>query len=255
MWQKSEPVPLYHPLAGVVSRGESWFSCKNTAAGKHGNAGAQSHAVPGDSGKPPRKLKADKIEKVVEGPNTKRQETLDVDDYLEMDSLKNTAAGRDEKLVGVNGAGKVGSAADSIYSSMRPMGNEFPELRGVNPHYVENAGPGVNTNCVSCVNAAQQRLSGQAADAVADATRYGNQNGLLPSAPFGFGPTTTPAVVMDEMLAAGDGAARPFIIQQPGNVQHVINVVNRNGQVHFIDSQMGQVVTLHPTIPVKLGRP
>jgi hypothetical protein len=57
------------------------------------------------------------------------------------------------------------------------------------------------------------------------------------------------------MAAAGDGAARLLIIQQPGNIQHVINVANRNGQVYFIDSQMGQVVTLQPNIPVNLGRP
>jgi hypothetical protein len=148
-----------------------------------------------------------------------------------------------------------GSATDNIYDSMRPLANEFPELNGVNPHYVENAGPGVNTNCVSCVNAAQQRLTGQASDAVADATKYSNQNGLLPSAPFGFGPTTTPAGVVEELIQAGTGTTRPLIIQQPGNIQHVINVVNRDGIVYFIDSQMGQIVTLHPNIPVKLGRP
>ena len=153
-----------------------------------------------------------------------------------------------------NSANKVGSAADNIYSGTRPMVNEFPELNGVNPHYVENAGLGVNTNCVSCVNATHQRLMGQASNAVADATKYSNQNGLLSSAPFGFGPTTTPASIIDEMLATGHGSTGPLIIQQPGNVQHVINVVNRNGQVYFIDSQIGKIVELHPTVPVKLGR-
>ncbi|WP_390623197.1 hypothetical protein [Ralstonia syzygii] len=57
------------------------------------------------------------------------------------------------------------------------------------------------------------------------------------------------------MLQAGSGASRPLIIQQPGSVQHVINVVNKNGVIYFIDTQMGQIVTLKPTVPVKLGRP
>jgi hypothetical protein len=157
--------------------------------------------------------------------------------------------------VGASTTGTLGSAVDSIYSSMRPLDAEFPQLSGVNPNYVEGAGPGVNTNCVSCVNAAQQRLTGVSPSATADVTGYANQNGLLPSAPFGFDAATTPDAVINEMLEAGDGAARPLIIQQPGNVQHVINVVNQNGQVYFIDTQMGQIVTLQPNIPVQLGRP
>jgi uncharacterized Zn-binding protein involved in type VI secretion len=149
---------------------------------------------------------------------------------------------------------EMGSATNGIYASTRPLARDFPELVGVNPHYIESAGPGINMNCVSCVNAAQQRLVGQSMDAVAEATKYSNQNGLLPSAPFGFGATTNPASVAQEMLAAGNGATRPLIIQQPGNVQHVINVVNRNGEIYFIDAQMGKIVSLHPDLPVRLGR-
>ncbi len=149
----------------------------------------------------------------------------------------------------------VGSAVDNIYSNMRPLADDFPELVGVNPHYVENAAAGVNTNCISCVNAAQKRLTGQSAEAVAEKTKYGNRNDLLPSAPFGFGSTTTPSAVIEEMLAAGNGAARPLIIEQPGAVQHVINVVNRNGKIYFIDSQMEKIVTLRPNLPVILGNP
>lgn len=56
------------------------------------------------------------------------------------------------------------------------------------------------------------------------------------------------------MQQAGSGAARPLIIQQNG-VDHVINVVNRDGQVFFIDTQLGKIVTLQPNAVVKLGRP
>ena len=76
--------PLLHAGAG------------NKAAGQHGNVGAQSRGASGGSapgsngagGKPPRKLKADKIEKVAEGPNTKRQETLEVDAHVDVDPLQ-----------------------------------------------------------------------------------------------------------------------------------------------------------------------
>jgi hypothetical protein len=69
-----------------------------------------------------------------------------------------------------------------------------------------------NTNCVSCVNAAQQRLTGQNPNAVASpSTGYANQNALLPSAPFGFGNSTSPISVIAEMQQAGNGAARLWI--------------------------------------------
>jgi hypothetical protein len=152
-----------------------------------------------------------------------------------------------------NGTG-LGSALNGIYSSASPMNELLPELRGVNPHYVENAGGGININCVSCVNATQARLTGQDLNAVASRPNgYANQNELLPSAPFGFGEVTNPASVVSEMLMAGEGTARPLIIIQAGNVQHVINVVNKGGQVHFVDSQIGKIVTLQPDIPVRLG--
>jgi len=147
-----------------------------------------------------------------------------------------------------------GSALDRIYSSRIPLDQLFPELIGVNPHYVENAGPGVNTNCALCVNAAQARLTGRDPDAVAGPSgRYANLNALLPSAPFGFLGETTPASVISQMQAAGNGAARPLVIKQPGGVDHVINVVNRGGQVYFIDTQIRSIVTLRPDVPVRLG--
>lgn len=135
------------------------------------------------------------------------------------------------------------------------MESVFPELKGVNPHYVEDAAVGVNTNCASCVNAAQQRLTGQNPNAVASPSAgYANQNALLPSAPFGFGSATNPASVIAEMQQAGNGVARPLIVQQNG-VDHVINVVNRNGQIYFVDTQIDRIVTLQPNVVVRLGRP
>ena len=64
-------------------------------------------------------------------------------------------------------AAGVGSASDKIYSGTRPLSDTFPELDQVNPHFVEDAVAGTNTNCVSCVIATQKRLSGVEPAAVA----------------------------------------------------------------------------------------
>jgi hypothetical protein len=58
-----------------------------------------------------------------------------------------------------------------------------------------------------------------------------------------------------EMLKRGSGAASPAVIQQSGGVMHVVNVVNKNGQVYFVDVQMGSIVTIKPNVPIFLGRP
>jgi len=86
-------------------------------------------------------------------------------------------------------------------------------------------------------------------------TGYCRYRDLNPSAPMGFFSTTTPPAVIEEMLRAGHGAARIVVIEQPGNIFHAINVANKNGHVHFIDTQMGKIVTLRADIPVRLGRP
>jgi hypothetical protein len=46
---------------------------------------------------------------------------------------------------------RTGSAAKGIYINQEPLDKIFPELVGLNPHHKLNAGPGVNTNCASCV--------------------------------------------------------------------------------------------------------
>jgi Papain fold toxin 1, glutamine deamidase len=143
-----------------------------------------------------------------------------------------------------------------LYTSMKPLGDVFPELVGVNPHYVPGAPAGTNTNCASCANAAQARLSGLDVEATAlPSGRYAGQNDLLPSAPLGFQPPTTVAAIEQQMLAAGDGAYGVVLIGPENTTQHVINVVNRNGVVYFVDTQLGRIVTLPPNVEVRLGLP
>jgi hypothetical protein len=116
----------------------------------------------------------------------------------------------------------------------------------------------VNTNCVSCVNAADARLRGVDPDAVAgpNGLYETSLHALTPAAPFGFHDPTSPAQVQLEMLARGNGAVGAVVIIQPGtDVLHAINVVNRNGTVYFIDAQIGRIVTLQPGLQVRLSRP
>jgi hypothetical protein len=145
-----------------------------------------------------------------------------------------------------------------VYSHSSPLDEIFPELRGVNPNYVENAGVGVNTNCGSCVNAATSRLLGIDPHAVAgpNGAYMRSEQELGPSAPFGFTQPISPAQAQAEMLARGNGAIGSLMIIQPGtDVVHAINVVNRNGTVYFIDTQIGRIVALQPNLLVKLSRP
>ena len=55
------------------------------------------------------------------------------------------------------------------------------------------------------------------------------------------------------MLARGEGATHPLIIQQAGGPSHVVTTTVSNGNVFFIDGQMGTIVTLRPNVVVKLG--
>jgi hypothetical protein len=143
-----------------------------------------------------------------------------------------------------------------IYTSTRPLADVFPELVGVNPHYVPGAPPGTNVNCASCANAAQARLSGLDAEATAlPSGRYAAPSDLFQSVPLGFQPPTTVAAIEQQMLAAGDGAYGLVLIGPEGATQHVINVVNRDGTVYFVDTQLGRIVTLPPNVEVRLGTP
>ena len=175
-----------------------------------------------------------------------------VDGHALFDFVTTVGPGRLAKIVP---AGlRAGSAADGIYSSVTPMQAGFPELDGVDSQYVPGALRGVNTNCVSCVNAATQRLLGADPNTTASITGYQGYNDLLPSYPFGMLPDEmSPAAVEQKMLEYGDGTLGVVSIHQ-GGVFHVINVVNRGGKVYFIDAQMGAVVTLRPDAVLDFGR-
>jgi hypothetical protein len=45
------------------------------------------------------------------------------------------------------------------------------------------------------------------------------------------------------------------IVPRKNDIYHALNVVNRNGTVYFIDSQIGKIVTLDPSLKVQFGVP
>lgn len=100
-----------------------------------------------------------------------------------------------------------------------------------------------------------ERLTGKNLKAIADKTeKYAVPNELLPSMPFGYKHgIETPEQAIAAMKSAGDGATGAVVIKQPSGVSHAISVVNRNGEVYFIDAQIGQVVKLNPNLNIQLG--
>ncbi|MDR3597611.1 hypothetical protein [Clostridium sp.] len=74
----------------------------------------------------------------------------------------------------------------------------------------------------------------------------------LISAPFGFTDDLTVEQVKEKMIEYGSVESRVVVIQQ-GGIQHVINVVNKDGEIYFIDSQIGKVVELNPNLTLDLG--
>jgi hypothetical protein len=54
----------------------------------------------------------------------------------------------------------IGSALPRIYTNSTPLGDQFPELDGINPGY-EDGVSGTTTNCVPCTNAFMDRMAGR----------------------------------------------------------------------------------------------
>lgn len=179
------------------------------------------------------------------------KEKVPVPNQKNIDTKNTTKAAKMPKI------NSLGSAENGIYTSTKPLDDIFPELVNpkVNPHYVEGAPIGVNINCVNCVNATTERLTGNNLKAIADKTeKYAVPNELLPSMPFGYKQgIETPEQAIAAMKSAGDGATGAVVIKQPSGVSHAISVVNRNGEVYFIDAQIGQVVKLNPNLNIQLG--
>ena len=179
------------------------------------------------------------------------KERVHVPNQKNIDTKNTTKAAKMPKI------NSLGSAENGIYTSTKPLDDIFPELVNpkVNPHYVEGAPIGVNINCVNFVNATTERLTGKNLKAIADKTeKYAVPNELLPSMPFGYKQgIETPEQAIAAMKSAGDGATGAVAIKQPSGVSHAISVVNRNGEVYFIDAQIGQVVELNPNLNIQLG--
>ncbi|WP_416235516.1 toxin glutamine deamidase domain-containing protein [Paenibacillus campi] len=78
---------------------------------------------------------------------------------------------------------------------------------------------------------------------------------LAPAAPWGFHNEDLDVNTVKEIMReAGDGFATALILNQ-GSIKHVINVVNKNGEIYFIDTQMGKIVELNSNVKLDVGKP
>jgi hypothetical protein len=149
-------------------------------------------------------------------------------------------------------AATVGNA-DGIYISTQALGSELAVRESP---LRSRSGGGVNTNCTSCVIAADARLSGADPAAVAGPNvGYANRNVLNSVAPFGYQAPTTVSAIEAEMQSLGSGARGTIVIVQKNGIEHAINVVNRGGRVIFIDPQIERIVMLRTDLVVQLGLP
>lgn len=150
----------------------------------------------------------------------------------------------------------IGSAIEKTYKSFepwdnfldRPWGKYIKEtLDGVNPHY-KKGGP--NNNCVSCALAATRRLTGKDPDAISEPSSGAVwPNNLLPEYPWGAVFDTNLSEVEAELIKQGDGSVAAVIINQqfadPRAPQHVILALFKNGEIVYIDPQIGAIVELN----------
>jgi hypothetical protein len=160
-----------------------------------------------------------------------------------------------EGVSALNAEVRIGSAGNGIYVESRAVTDVFPELRGVNPHFVQGAPIGTNTNCVSCVNATLDRLRGVDPTATAAASRArvysGSPNDINVLA---FAEAETIAQAQSRIAGLSDNFGA-LLVSQPGtDVIHTINFIKRDGRIYLVDPQIGRIVTLRPGTIVRVGR-
>ena len=57
----------------------------------------------------------------------------------------------------------------------------------------------------------------------------------------------------DRLLGTGDGSIATIIVETGPNYAHAMIAANRDGEVCFIDPQVGSTVTLHDTVSMRAG--
>jgi hypothetical protein len=152
---------------------------------------------------------------------------------------------------------KVGSAGDHLYDGVAaPRGVLRKMLDGLNPGYVENGGPGVNTNCELCAVAFFKRLSGRDLNAVARTTT-GRTNGDAIFELMGKPDTGLSLDDIEQMLLSNDLYPKVgfVLIDQGYRNFHAVNYIKLRRNIIYVDPQMGKVVQLKRDLKVEVGFP
>jgi hypothetical protein len=116
---------------------------------------------------------------------------------------------------------------------------------GAGEHRVNPSG--CNTNCVAAAVAGDATLAGRPASAL---PMYGGGGMFIRANVPDMRPYAMPLSIRghlqltDIMARSGDGARAVVFGKWPGSQEgHIINVINRQGRVHYIDFQLGRIVT------------
>jgi RHS repeat-associated protein len=152
------------------------------------------------------------------------------------------SAGRLQPLEAPSSAGTVGATPAERLAARTMTREEWQAY-----HQAQRLGRTVNptqgmTNCVNCTIAADSTLGGRPASALPSrpkplAVLERQYGGTFQS----FG---SPEAIAQQMAQAGSGARGiVYGTRGPGQVGHVFNVVNQQGQIRFIDAQTGEIAS------------
>lgn len=82
-------------------------------------------------------------------------------------------------------------------------------------------------------------------------------NNLLPEYPFGIREKTNPEEISIELGSQGNGSIAAIVINQdptdPNVADHVITAVNFDGEIIYVDPQLGAIVELNLESGMEIG--
>ncbi|EUB98022.1 RHS repeat-associated core domain containing protein-containing protein [Rhizobium sp. CF080] len=148
-----------------------------------------------------------------------------------------------------NAIGAAGTASAALSKSLESKATKagtglFGAITSQQGGSIRNVNPtGGTLNCANCAIATDATLAGRPASALPGGpTRVGDLQDLFGSQ---FSRATTINGISKTMSNAGSGARGVVFGARGTETGHFFNVVNQNGQVRFLDGQIGGVPSFH----------
>ncbi|MQA06330.1 MAG: hypothetical protein GEV07_27640 [Streptosporangiales bacterium] len=160
-----------------------------------------------------------------------------------------------QTLANVMAAGKVPAgvrAANSVTAveSRAVVAQNFREVLGVNADRFNRGVPGHNTNCLDSAKATDMTLD-TGITTVAKPSQVSSPRDLVQHYGRPLEDVGSYGEVIHRMQNAGDGARGIVLGTRDGMPGHAFNVVNKNGEIYFIDGQTGQLAYLEDFASMK----